>query len=165
METSEALRRDVYLKELREEILDTTGIEPERLHFTSLLVLYNNVLQSLFQSQIMTLGAVFVAIGLMFWVLFRSLSIALLALAPNVLAAGLVLGLMGLAGIPLDIMTITSRRSWLALVSMTASIICIDSETRLPWIVITGRPCCAVTAASAGRCTTPHLLWSSVLPC
>ena len=107
METSEALRRDVYLKELREEILDTTGIEPERLHFTSLLVLYNNVLQSLFQSQIMTLGAVFVAIGLMFWVLFRSLSIALLALAPNVLAAGLVLGLMGLAGIPLDIMTIT----------------------------------------------------------
>ena len=107
METSEALRRDVYLRELREEILDTTGIEPERLHFTSLLVLYNNVLQSLFQSQIMTLGAVFVAIGLMFWVLFRSLSIALLALAPNVLAAGLVLGLMGLAGIPLDIMTIT----------------------------------------------------------
>ena len=71
------------------------GIEPERLQFTSLLVLYNNVLQSLFQSQIMTLGAVFVAIGLMFWILFRSLSLALLALAPNILAAGLVLGLMG----------------------------------------------------------------------
>ena len=107
METSESLRRDAYLRELREEILAETGIEPERLHFTSLLVLYNNVLQSLFQSQIMTLGAVFLAIGLMFWILFRSLSIALLALAPNVLAAGLVLGLMGLAGIPLDIMTIT----------------------------------------------------------
>jgi predicted RND superfamily exporter protein len=106
-ETSESLRRDTYLRELRETILESTGIEPERLHFTSLLVLYNNVLQSLFQSQIMTLGAVFIAIGLMFWVLFRSLSIALLALAPNVLAAGLVLGLMGLAGIPLDIMTIT----------------------------------------------------------
>ena len=107
METSESLRRDAYLRELREDILLQTGIAPERLHFTSLLVLYNNVLQSLFQSQIMTLGAVFLAIGLMFWVLFRSLSIALLALAPNVLAAGLVLGLMGLAGIPLDIMTIT----------------------------------------------------------
>ena len=106
-ETSESLRRDTYLRELRETILESTGIEPERLHFTSLLVLYNNVLQSLFQSQIMTLGAVFIAIGLMFWVLFRSLPIALLALAPNVLAAGLVLGLMGLAGIPLDIMTIT----------------------------------------------------------
>ena len=107
METSESLRRDAYLRELREQILEETGIEPERLHFTSLLVLYNNVLQSLFQSQIMTLGAVFVAIGLMFWILFRSLSLALLALAPNILAAGLVLGLMGLAGIPLDIMTIT----------------------------------------------------------
>jgi len=107
METSESLRRDAYLRELREDILSETGIAPERLRFTSLLVLYNNVLQSLFKSQILTLGAVFIAIGLMFWVLFRSLSIALLALAPNVLAAGLVLGLMGLAGIPLDIMTIT----------------------------------------------------------
>ena len=107
METSESLRRDAYLHELREQILEETGIEPERLQFTSLLVLYNNVLQSLFQSQIMTLGAVFIAIGLMFWILFRSLALALLALAPNILAAGLVLGLMGLAGIPLDIMTIT----------------------------------------------------------
>ena len=107
METSESLRRDAYLRELREQILEETGIEPERLQFTSLLVLYNNVLQSLFRSQIMTLGAVFIAIGLMFWILFRSLALALLALAPNMLAAGLVLGLMGLAGIPLDIMTIT----------------------------------------------------------
>jgi len=107
METSESLRRDAYLTELREQILEETGIEPERLQFTSLLVLYNNVLQSLFQSQITTLGAVFIAIGLMFWILFRSLALALLALAPNILAAGLVLGLMGLAGIPLDIMTIT----------------------------------------------------------
>lgn len=107
METSESLRRDAYLRELQEQILTETGIEPERLHFTSLLVLYNNVLQSLYTSQIKTLGAVFLAIGVMFWLLFRSLSIALLALAPNILAAGLVLGLMGLAGIPLDIMTIT----------------------------------------------------------
>jgi predicted RND superfamily exporter protein len=107
METSESLRRDAFLKQLRAEILEATGIEEERLQFTGLLVLYNNVLQSLFSSQIMTLGAVFIAIGLMFWVLFRSLSLALLALAPNLLAAGLVLGMMGLAGIPLDIMTIT----------------------------------------------------------
>ena len=72
-----------------------------------MLVLYNNVLQSLFKSQILTLGAVFVAILLMFLALFRSLSLSLIALAPNVLAAGLVLGVMGLVGIPLDIMTIT----------------------------------------------------------
>jgi len=72
-----------------------------------MLVLYNNVLQSLFRSQILTLGAVFGAILVMFLLLFRSLSLALIALAPNMLAAGLVLGVMGVIGIPLDIMTIT----------------------------------------------------------
>ena len=107
METSESLRRDAFLRELHASLVDELNIAPERVRFTSLLVLYNNVLQSLFTSQILTIGAVFIAIGLMFWALFRSLSLALLALAPNLLAAGLVLGIMGLAGIPLDIMTIT----------------------------------------------------------
>jgi len=107
METSPSLRRDQFLRELRDELIGQLELAPEQLRFTSLLVLYNNVLQSLFASQIMTLGAVFLAIGLMFWVVFRSLSLALLALAPNVLAAGMVLGIMGLLGIPLDIMTIT----------------------------------------------------------
>ncbi|WP_435212305.1 efflux RND transporter permease subunit [Luminiphilus sp. nBUS_16] len=106
-ETSKDLKRDQFLRELRRELVETLNIEPERVQFTSLLVLYNNVLQSLFKSQILTLGVVFLVIGLMFWVLFRSLPLALLALAPNVLAAGLVLGVMGLLGIPLDIMTIT----------------------------------------------------------
>ena len=64
-------------------------------------------LQSLYQSQILTLGFVFLAILGMFLLLFRSLKIALIGLTPNLLAAGAVLGLMGLAGIPLDIMTIT----------------------------------------------------------
>ena len=83
------------------------GLAPERIQFTGMLVLYNNVLQSLFQSQILTLGAVFGAILIMFLLLFRSLPLALITLAPNMLAAGLVLGAMGLLGIPLDIMTIT----------------------------------------------------------
>ena len=106
-ETSKDLKRDQFLRELHLALVETLNIEPERVQFTSLLVLYNNVLQSLFKSQILTLGVVFLVIGLMFWVLFRSLPLALLALAPNVLAAGLVLGVMGLLGIPLDIMTIT----------------------------------------------------------
>jgi hypothetical protein len=72
-----------------------------------MLVLYNNLLQSLFGSQIVTLGAVFVAITLMFTLLFRSLSLALIAIAPNMLAAAMVLGFMGWVGIPLDMMTIT----------------------------------------------------------
>ena len=107
METSKDLRRDQFLKELYATLINELDIEPEQLRFTSLLVLYNNVLQSLFSSQILTLGAVFLAIGLMFWVLVRSLDLALLALAPNLLAAAMVLGTMGLMGIPLDIMTIT----------------------------------------------------------
>jgi predicted RND superfamily exporter protein len=107
METSKTLRRDEYLKTLYAQILEETGLDETRVKFTGLLVLYNNVLQSLYASQILTLGAVFVAIGLMFLALFRSISLALLGLAPNMLAAGLVLGVMGLVGIPLDIMTIT----------------------------------------------------------
>ncbi len=107
METSKELRRAEYLDTLYTDILEQTGLDESRVKFTGLLVLYNNVLQSLYASQILTLGAVFIAIGIMFLALFRSLSLALLGLAPNILAAGLVLGMMGLADIPLDIMTIT----------------------------------------------------------
>ncbi|WP_241505851.1 efflux RND transporter permease subunit [Parahaliea mediterranea] len=107
METSKELRRDAFLKRLHADLVQTLGLAPENVQFTGMLVLYNNVLQSLFKSQILTLGAVFAAILLMFVLLFRSFSLALIALAPNVLAAGIVLGTMGLLGIPLDIMTIT----------------------------------------------------------
>ena len=106
-ETSESLRRDAFLQQVKQDLVDELGIEEERITLSGMLVLYNNVLQSLFASQIMTLGAVFGVILLMFYGLFRSVTLALLALAPNILAAGLVLGIMGLAGIPLDIMTIT----------------------------------------------------------
>ncbi len=107
METSKELRRDAFLKSVRAQLVDELGFEEEQVQFTGMLVLYNNVLQSLFQSQILTLAAVFAAIMMMFLILFRSLPLALIGLAPNLLAAGLVLGVMGLTGIPLDIMTIT----------------------------------------------------------
>jgi hypothetical protein len=106
-ETSKDLRRDEFLREVRQELEGSLGLSPDRVQFTGMLVLYNNVLQSLFRSQILTLGAVFCAIFLMFMLLFRSVPIALITLAPNALAAGIVLGVMGLVGIPLDIMTIT----------------------------------------------------------
>jgi predicted RND superfamily exporter protein len=83
------------------------GIAQEDIRFTGLLVLYNNMLQSLYRSQILTLGAVFVGIMLMFLVLFRSAKISVIAILPNFLAAGIVLGGMGISGIPLDMMTIT----------------------------------------------------------
>jgi predicted RND superfamily exporter protein len=106
-ETSRDLRRDDFLRNLRIHLTEGLGFAPEQVQFTGMLVLYNNVLQSLFRSQILTLGAVFTAMLFMFLLLFRSFSLALIALAPNMLAAGLVLGVMGLVGIPLDIMTIT----------------------------------------------------------
>jgi hypothetical protein len=106
-ETSKDLRRDELLRAVHAQLVGPLGFEPEQVQLTGMLVLYNNVLQSLYRSQILTLGAVFLAIMFMFLVLFRSLSLALITLAPNLLAAGMVLGMMGLTGIPLDIMTIT----------------------------------------------------------
>ncbi|BBM02138.1 RND family transporter [Microbulbifer sp. GL-2] len=107
METDPNLRRGELIERIYDYAHNEMGIAPENIHQTGLLVLYNNMLQSLFKSQILTLGAVFVGILLMFLVLFRSLSIAIIALVPNMLAACVVLGGMGLAGIPLDMMTIT----------------------------------------------------------
>ena len=106
-ETSPELKRTELLDKIRAQATGDLGFEPDNIRFTGMLVLYNNMLQSLFSSQIVTLGAVFVGIMLMFLVLFHSLRIALIAILPNMLAAGVVLGGMGLAGIPLDMMTIT----------------------------------------------------------
>jgi len=106
-ETSEGLRRDELLHRIQDHLVNDLGFDPEKVHMTNMLVLYNNVLQSLFRSQILTLGVTFLAILMMFIVLFRSLYLSLLAIAPNLLAAGVVLGTMGLTGVPLDIMTIT----------------------------------------------------------
>ena len=101
------LRRDALLEQIRTHLTEELGFEEDQLLFTGMTVMYNNMLQSLFDSQIRTLGIVFVAIALMFLALFRSLKLALVGIAPNLLAAGSVLGLMGWLGIPLDMMTIT----------------------------------------------------------
>ena len=101
------LNRNKLLKKIRRFAVEEAGFTQDQIHFTGLLVLYDNMLQSLFRSQILTLGTVFLAIMAMFLVLFRSFSIALIAILPNLLAASVVLGGMGIAGIPLDMMTIT----------------------------------------------------------
>ncbi len=101
------LNRNQLLDNIHLFAIDEAGFKEDQVHFTGLMVLYNNMLQSLFRSQILTMGMVFLCIMAMFLVLFRSLSVALIAIFPNLLAAGVVLGGMGLAGIPLDMMTIT----------------------------------------------------------
>lgn len=106
-ETDPNLRRAELIEKVRTYVNKSMGIAEENIHITGVLVLYNNMLQSLFKSQILTIGAVFVGILFMFLVLFRSLALSLIALVPNMLAALVVLGGMGLVGIPLDMMTIT----------------------------------------------------------
>lgn len=101
------LKRKELVERIRLHLVDDLGYAPDSVRMTGLLVLYNNMLQSLFSSQIVTLGLVFLAITFMFLVLFRSVTIAVIAILPNALAALLVLGTMGLIGLPLDMMTIT----------------------------------------------------------
>ncbi|WP_404368660.1 RND family transporter [Marinobacter sp.] len=106
-DSSPDLKRDALLTEIRQHLTEDLGYEEDRILLTGMTVMYNNMLQSLFDSQIKTLGLVFLAISIMFLVLFRSLKLAFIGIAPNLLAAASVLGLMGWLGIPLDLMTIT----------------------------------------------------------
>jgi hypothetical protein len=105
-ETSEELQRFALVDEIKNYAVEEVGLQPQQVRVNGLLVLYNNVLQSLFRSQIVTMGAVFLGIMLMFLVLFRSFTFSVVAIIPNILAAGVILGFMGIIGIPLDLMNI-----------------------------------------------------------
>jgi hypothetical protein len=107
LETSPDLRRQELLDRIRNHLTGEMGFENDQIQLTGMTVMYNNMLQSLFDSQVKTLGLVFLAIMVMFLILFRSIKLALIGMAPNLIAAGSVLGLMGWLGIPLDMMTIT----------------------------------------------------------
>jgi predicted RND superfamily exporter protein len=106
-DSDKTLRRNELLKKISADLTGTLKLNPERVRLTGLLVLYNNMLQSLFGSQILTLGITVLMLTGMFLVLFRSLKIAVIAMIPNVLPIAIVLGVMGWLNIPLDMMTIT----------------------------------------------------------
>jgi predicted RND superfamily exporter protein len=106
-ESDPNLRRNELLRRLESGVEQQFGFTDEQVRVTGILVLYNNVLQSLYDSQILTLGVVMFVIMLMFLTLFRSMKIAILCIIPNAIAAAFVLGVMGWLGLPLDIMTIT----------------------------------------------------------
>lgn len=101
------LRRDALIKQIRRDMAEKLGLREDEFRVTGLMVLYNNMLQSLFDSQIKTIGFTVLALMAMFLLLFRSLKIALIAIFPNLMSSLIVLGVMGLGGIPLDVMTIT----------------------------------------------------------
>jgi len=106
-DSEKTLKRNQLIKKIHKDLVSKFGLNENQVHLTGMLVLYNNMLQSLFKSQIQTLGVVILALMGMFMILFRSLKISLIAIFPNLLSIGVVLGVMGWLNIPLDMMTIT----------------------------------------------------------
>ena len=106
-ESDKSLRRNKLIERIGREVVEKFDLQEDQVHLSGMLVLYNNMLQSLFRSQVLTLGAVFLVIFVMFLVLFRRVRLAATAIIPNLLSAVVVLGLIGWLGIPLDLMTIT----------------------------------------------------------
>lgn len=106
IDSLENLRRKELLQKIHTHLTQTLGVAEDKFTITGLMVLYNNMLQSLFKSQILTLVAVMAGIFLMLLILFRSVALATIGIIPNLLAAAIILGLMGLFKIPLDMMTI-----------------------------------------------------------
>ena len=107
IDSREDLRRKELLQKVRRDMVDKLGFAEEDVTVTGLLVLYNNMLQSLFRSQISTLGVVMLGIAIMFLILFRSVILSVIGILPNLLGAAVVLGMMGWMDVPLDMMTIT----------------------------------------------------------
>tara|TARA_R100001143_G_scaffold31742_1_gene30793 strand:+ start:741 stop:3062 length:2322 start_codon:yes stop_codon:yes gene_type:complete len=100
------LNRAEFLDQVRTD-LAAIGVTEESYQLTNLFMLYQQIMQKLFDSQIKTLGLVYIAITLMFMLIFRSVKIALVAIVPNIISTAAIFGVMGWAGLPLDLMTIT----------------------------------------------------------
>ena len=103
----ENLRRNDLIKKVNNELNTELGLNKEEYRLAGVLILFNNLLQSLFKSQILTLGIVMLGILIMFFILFRNITLSLIGVVPNFIAAFFILGIIGLMGIPLDMMTIT----------------------------------------------------------
>jgi predicted RND superfamily exporter protein len=101
------LRRNDLIDKIKHDMEKKLDFKKESYFLTGILILYNNMLQSLFDSQILSLGFVMAGIFLMFMILFKSVTLSIIGIIPNLLAATFVLGLMGLINLPLDMMTIT----------------------------------------------------------
>ena len=106
-DSTKNLRRNDLIQKIRDELNTKVGLERNEYKLAGVVILFNNLLQSLFKSQILTLGVVMLGISLMFLILFRNIIISFIGVVPNFIAAFFILGIIGLLGIPLDMMTIT----------------------------------------------------------
>ena len=106
LDSTPGLRRDALLAQIRTGLQQDLGLAPEEYEVAGLMVLYNNMLQSLYASQIQSVGGAMLGVLITLWILFRNLRAAIVGVLPNMLAAGAVLGFMGWMQVPLDMMTI-----------------------------------------------------------
>ncbi len=106
-DSQEGLRRNDLINKINYDLENKLGLKKEEYKLGGVLILFNNLLQSLFKSQILTLGFVMVGIFIMFLILFRNIKLSLIGVVPNFIAAFFILGIIGMAKIPLDMMTIT----------------------------------------------------------
>ena len=107
IDSQENLRRNDLINKINNDLQNQLGLEVDHYKLAGVLILFNNLLQSLFKSQILTLGLVMIGIFSMFLVLFRNIKLSLIGVVPNFIAAFFILGIIGMLGIPLDMMTIT----------------------------------------------------------
>ena len=107
IDSQENLRRNDLINKINFDLKNKIGLEESEFKLAGVLILFNNLLQSLFKSQILTLGLVMIGIFSMFIILFRNIKLSLIGVVPNFIAAFFILGIIGLLGIPLDMMTIT----------------------------------------------------------
>ena len=107
IDSQENLRRNDLIKKINYDLKNKLNLKEDEYKLAGVLILFNNLLQSLFKSQILTLGLVMVGIFVMFLVLFKNIKLSLIGVVPNFIAAFFILGIIGLFGIPLDMMTIT----------------------------------------------------------
>jgi len=107
IDSQKNLRRNDLINKINFDLKDKFGLEEKDYKLAGVLILFNNLLQSLFKSQILTLGLVMIGIFSMFIILFRNIKLSLIGVVPNFIAAFFILGIIGLLGIPLDMMTIT----------------------------------------------------------
>ncbi len=107
IDSKKDLRRNDLINKINDDLQNKLGLEKKEFKLAGVLILFNNLLQSLFKSQILTLGFVMIGIFMMFLILFKNIKLSLIGVVPNFIAAFFILGIIGLLGIPLDMMTIT----------------------------------------------------------
>ena len=107
VDSNEALRRGELIERIHDDLVNKLGIPEENIHLSNVMILYNNMLQSLFSSQILTLGIMVLLLTVMFFFLFKSIKVAVIAMVANLMPISVLFGFMGWGGIPLDMMTIT----------------------------------------------------------